>query len=222
VTGVVACAAGDGIARLFGDEGAVVIDSGPARRASTGQFIEAIQQVHALGVRGVVVLPNDSDTELAAAAAARAVADDGIDAVVVRARTAVQGIAALAVYEPTATPQANVLAMQSAASATRHGAVTIANREGLTSGGPCKPGDVLGVVDGDIVLVGTDQLVIAREVVHRLLASGGELVTVLVGADAPDGIVGAIAAEAREEHRGVELNPLDGGQPVYSVLIGVE
>jgi dihydroxyacetone kinase-like predicted kinase len=219
---MVACAAGNGIAALFGDEGAVVISSGPARRASTGQFIDAIHEAHDLGVRGIVVLPNDADTELAAGAAARVVADEGIEAVVVRARTAVQGIAALAVYEPEASPQANVLAMQSAASATRHGAVTIANRVGLTSGGPCKPGDVLGVVDGDIVLVGSEQLAIAREVVHRLLASGGELVTVLVGADAPDGIVEAIGAEAREAHRGVELNPLDGGQPVYSVLIGVE
>ncbi len=222
LTGVVACAAGHGIADIFTAVGAAVISSGPGNRAATGEFIEAIRQQHATGVRGVIVLPNDADTELAAAAAARAAADEGIEALVVRARTAVQGLAAVAVFEPDAWPTSNLVAMQSAAAGTRHGAVTIANRVGLTSGGPCEPGDVLGVVDGDIVIVGSDQLVVAREVAHRLLSSGGELVTLVLGESAPEGLVGAVEAAAREQHGGVEVSVLDGGQPVYTALIGVE
>ena len=222
LTGVVACAAGHGIADIFTAVGAVVISSGPGHRAATGEFIEAIRQQHATGVRGVIVLPNDADTELAAAAAARAAADEGIEALVVRARTAVQGLAAVAVFEPDAWPTSNLVAMQSAAAGTRHGAVTIANRVGLTSGGPCEPGDVLGVVDGDIVIVGSDQLVVAREVAHRLLSSGGELVTLVLGESAPEGLVGAVEAAAREQHGGVDVSVLDGGQPVYTALIGVE
>jgi hypothetical protein len=221
-TAVVACTAGDGLAQVFRDAGAAVVASGPGHRASTGQLIDAIHDVHARGSDGVVILPNDSDTELAAAAAARAVADEGIEALVVRSRTVVQGIAALAVYEPGASPAANVLAMQSAASATRHGAVTIANREALTSGGACRPGDVLGVVDGDIVIVGSDQAEVGSEVVRRLLSSGGELLTVVSGADAPAGLVQAVAAAARAERRDVEVNRIHGGQPVYTVLLGVE
>lgn len=222
LTGIVACAAGSGLAELFAQAGAVVVDSGPGHRATTGQLIEAIREQHGSGVGGVVVLPNDVDTELAAAAAVRAVADEGITASVVRARTAIQGVAAVAVFEPHATLTANVLGMQSAASATRHGAVTVANRVGLTSGGPCQPGDALGIVDGDIVIVGSDQLAVVREVVHRLLSSGGELVTVLVGRSAPAGLVEAIQAQVRADHFGVEVSVLDGGQPVYSALIGVE
>ncbi|HEU5144574.1 MAG TPA: DAK2 domain-containing protein [Dermatophilaceae bacterium] len=221
-TAVVACTAGDGLAQVFRDAGAAVVASGPGHRASTGQLIDAIRDVHARGSDGVVILPNDSDTELAAAAAARAVADEGIEALVVRARTVVQGIAALAVYEQDASPSANVLAMQSAASATRHGAVTIANREALTSGGACRPGDVLGVVDGDIVIVGSDQAQVGSEVVRRLLSSGGELLTVVSGADAPAGLVQAVSAAARAERRDIEVNRIHGGQPVYTVLLGVE
>jgi dihydroxyacetone kinase-like predicted kinase len=152
----------------------------------------------------------------------RAVADDGIEAHLVHVRTAVQGIAALAVFEPTAAASANVLAMQAAASATRHGAVTVANRAALTSGGPCEAGDVLGVVDGDVVIVGSDQLAVSREVVHRLLASGGELVTIVAGVDAPDGLLEAVIAEARSAHHGIEVSIIDGGQAVYPVLLGVE
>ena len=219
---IVACAAGDGLAALFGEAGAAVVPSGPGRRASTGALIAAIRAQHATGAAGVVVLPNDGDTLLAAAAAARAVADDGIDAQVVHARTAVQGLAALAVFEPGAAPSANVLAMQSASSATRHGAVTVANRAALTSAGRCEAGDVLGVVDGDIAVIGHDDVEVGREVVRRLLASGGELVTVVIGAGARDGLGQALATEAMALQRGVEVSQIDGGQPVYSVLIGVE
>jgi hypothetical protein len=81
---------------------------------------------------------------------------------------------------------------------------------------------VLGVVDGDVVIVGSDQLRVAREVVHRLLASGGELVTVVAGVDAPEGLLEAVTAEARAAHHGIEVSLIDGGQPVYSVLLGVE
>ncbi|MFM6850227.1 MAG: DAK2 domain-containing protein [Terrabacter sp.] len=219
---IVACAAGTGLEGLFQEAGAVVVRSGPGRRASTGGLIDAIREQHGRGASGVVVLPNDGDTLLAAAAAVRAVADDGIEAHLVHVRTAVQGIAALAVFEPTATAGANVLAMQAAASATRHGAVTVANRAALTSGGPCEAGDVLGVVDGDVVIVGSDELAVARQVVHRLLASGGELVTVVAGADAPEGLLEAVTREARSAHHGIEVSLIDGGQAVYSVLLGVE
>jgi dihydroxyacetone kinase-like predicted kinase len=78
------------------------------------------------------------------------------------------------------------------------------------------------VVDGDIVVVGADEAEVGREVVRRLLASGGELVTVVIGADARDGLGQALAAEAAAAHRGVEVSQIDGGQPVYSVLVGVE
>ncbi len=83
---IVACAAGPGLAALFEEAGAVVVPSGPGRRASTGGLIDAIREQHARGASGVVVLPNDGDTLLAAAAAVRAVADEGIDAHLVHVR----------------------------------------------------------------------------------------------------------------------------------------
>ncbi len=57
---------------------------------------------------------------------------------------------------------------------------------------------------------------------QRLLASGGELVTAVTGADAPDGVLEAVTAEARAAHHGVDVTVLDGGQAVYAVLLGVE
>ncbi len=217
--GVVACAAGVGLADLLGAAGAVVVASGPGRRASAGQLLDAIRATRA---GAVIVLPNDTDTELAAHAAARAADEDGIRVRVVRARTAVQGIAALAVFDPTATVEDNVVAMSAAAAGTRHGGVTVAEKAALTAGGPCEVGDVLGIVDGTFVLVGADLTQVAEQVLDRLLAGGGELLTVVTGADAPTGLADSVVEVARARRPDLEVTRIEGGQELYPLLLGVE
>ncbi len=216
---VVACAAGPGLADVFRQAGAVVVPSGPGRRASAGQLLDAARATQAAEV---VMLPNDGDTVMAAEAAARAAEQDGLTVHVVGSRTAVQGLAALAVFDPAASGARNGSAMSAAAAATRHGAVAVAGKDALTSAGPCHEGDVLGAVAGDVVLVGDDQAAVATAVVERLLTSGGELVTVVVGAEAADGLGEAIADGVRRSHRDVDVTVIEGGQPHYPVLVGVE
>ena len=216
---VVACAAGEGLAEVFRTAGALVVFSGPGLRASAGQLLEAIRSA---GSGCVLVLPNDADTELAAEAAASAAGDLGLEVHVVRSRSAVQGIAALAVFEPTAGGQDNLLAMSGAAAATRHGAVTVATKEALTGAGWCHPGDVLGLVGGEVVAIGKDLAVVGADVVGRLLAGGGELVTVINGADGGPELSAAVAASAREGRRNVEVSIIEGGQAAYPLLLGVE
>ena len=203
----------------FKSAGAWVVPSGPRRRANAAQFLEAVRST---GAGQVILLPNDGDTLLAANAAAKVAAEEGVDLRVVHARTAVQGIAALAVYDPDRPFGDNVLEMSSAAAATRNGAVTVATKEALTSGGPCRPGDVLGVVDGDIVIVGDDLTRVGAEVVERLLSSGGELLTVVSGEDATPALGEDVAGVVRSHRRDLEVTQIYGGQPVYPLLLGVE
>jgi len=219
VVAVVACAAGEGLAKVFSTAGAVVVRQGPGLRISAGQLLDAIRSA---GSRSVLVLPNDTDTQLAAEAAASAAGDAGIEVHVVRSRSAVQGIAALAVFEPTASVQENVVAMGGASAATRFGGVTVATKEAQTSAGSCHPGDVLGVVDGDVVVIGKDLALVGAQVVARLLAVGGELLTVIRGAGAGPELSAVVAASAREGGRDVEVGIIDGGQATYPLLLGVE
>jgi DAK2 domain fusion protein YloV len=216
---VVACAAGPGLAELFEEAGALVVLSGPGRRASAGQLLDAARAAHA---HDVLVLPNDGDTVMAAEAAASAAEQEGISLHVVRSKTAVQGLAALAVFDASASASRNAAQMAHAAAATRHGAVAVASKQALTSAGPCEPGDVLGAVAGDVVIVGSDLEAVAIEVVARLLSSGGEIVTVIGGADAPGGLAEALGERIGRGHRDVEVSVIDGGQPHYPLLLGVE
>ncbi|HEX6917820.1 MAG TPA: DAK2 domain-containing protein [Phycicoccus sp.] len=217
--GVVACAAGPGIASLLAEAGAVVVESLPGGRASARQLLHALRET---GSFDVVVLPGDPDTVMAAEAAAEAAAAEGIDAHVVPARATVQSLAALAVLDPGRPLHANVVAMTSAAVATRHGAVTVATKEALTWAGVCHPGDVLGIVDGDVALLGEDLERTAREVLDRLLSAGGELVTLVVGSDAEPGLAARTSAALLHDRPELEVVVVDGGQPVYPLLVGVE
>jgi uncharacterized protein len=217
--GLVACAAGPGLADLFESAGAIVVPGGPGRRASTGELLAAVRRT---GTSRVALLPNDGDTLAVAQAAAAAARSEGIRVTVVPTRAQVQGIAAAAVHDPVRDFDDDVVSMSSAAGAARDGAVTIAARAGLTTAGECAPGDVLGVVDGDFAVVGTSLHDVAVEVLSRLLSGGGELVTLVVGAGGHEGLAKSVAAALRTSYRRLEVIVLNGGQPRYPLLIGVE
>lgn len=216
---IVACAAGPGIAALLEEAGATTVSSGPGHRASAGEIVAAVR---AAGTEEVILLPNDRDTRMAADAAARAAEQEGQTVHVIPSATAVQGLAALAVFEPGETTQQNVLTMTRSAAATRHGAVTVAVKAGLTSGGLCEVGDVLGVVSGDITIVGSDAEQVTREVLDGIVTTGTELVTLVSGEGVPDGLVEAITDWIGSRRAGIEVEVVHGGQPHYMLLVGAE
>ena len=218
VRAVVAFAAGDGLATLFESAGVTVVQTSVGR-PSTAEILAAIQRS---GAAEVVVLPNARDGIAVAEAAAAEARADGIRVAVIPTRAQVQGIAAAAVHEPARTFDADVVAMTTAAGHTRHGAVTVAVRQAVTSAGVCEPGDVLGVIEGDFVVIGDDQHTVAVEVVERMLAAGGELVTVVTGEDSDVALADEVADAVRRHHPGVDTVVYLGGQPRYPLLIGVE
>ena len=220
--GVVACAPGDGIAALMAHAGAEVVHSGARRRASTGQLLGAARAV-AAGT--VVVLPNDPDTILAAEAAARAAADEGLDVRVLPTRAAVQGLAAMAVCDLGGDVETTLVAMADAAAAVAYGSLTVAANDGSTPVGECRTGQWLGLVSGEIVVV-DDQLARAARHVLGALSDGAshdpEMLTVIGGHDAaPHDLDPALAAWGRR-HRDVEVHRIEGGQRTFRWLIGME
>jgi uncharacterized protein len=216
---VVAVAAGPGLAALFEEAGAMVVLGGPGRRPSTGQLLEAI---HSCGATEVVVLPNDADSVRVAEIAARtAEQEGGLRVEVIPSQAQVQGLAAMAVHEPGRTFEQDVREMTATARHARHGAVTVAARQAMTMAGPCEPGDVLGVIAGDFAVVGDDLDAVATDVVERLLAGGGELVTIVAGEGGAD-VAARAAAYVETAHPHVDVTVYDGGQGRYPVLVSVE
>jgi dihydroxyacetone kinase-like predicted kinase len=215
---VVAVVHGDGLADLCEEAGAVVMRAGGSL---DGAALAAA--VRATGAPEAVLLPNDVELHATAAAAARAVrgSPGGIRVAVVPTRAAVQGVAALAVHDPDRGFDEDVVAMTSAAGATRYGEVTVAERKSWTMAGVCEAGDVLGLVEGDVAVIGSDIAGTAGDVLERMLAAGGELVTLVVGEHAPEGLADQLEERVRG-HLGVDTVVYEGGRQCVPLLIGVE
>ena len=141
-TAVVAVAPGAGVAELFAAEGVLLAD---------GTEDAVLAAVLAAGTGAAVVLPGRAELTAPADAAAARARDAGVEVAVVPTRSPVQGLAAVAVHDEGRRFGDDVIAMAEAAAATRWGEVFAATRDALTMAGPCKAGDVLGLVDGEVV-----------------------------------------------------------------------
>lgn len=216
---VVAVASGPALGSLFEAVGAHVVVGGAGRRPTPAALVLAA------GVAAeVLFLPNDDDHRAVAEAAAGELRARGVQVAVLPTHADVQGLAALAVRDLDRSFTDDMVAMSAAAAATRFGGLARAEREAMTSAGICHPGQILGVVDGDIVVLGADADTVACEVTDRMLAGGGELVTLVCSDDPVPGrpIADAIRRHLHHTRLDVEVVIYDGGQPHYPLLIGVE
>jgi DAK2 domain fusion protein YloV len=217
---LVAVAPGIGLADLFASEGVAVVDGGPTANPSTAEVLEGIL---ATGAAQVIVLPNASAVGGVAELAAAQARERGLTVAVVPTKSPVQGLAAVAVHDEQRRFEDNVIAVAEAAAATRFAEVTIAVRDSITYAGRCKAGDVLGLIDGEVVEIGDDVTSMGINLVNRLVAAGGELVTVLAGvAEGAEDSAAAIVDDVRSRMPFIEVNSYLGGQPHYPLLIGVE
>ncbi|MEU7467910.1 DAK2 domain-containing protein [Streptomyces sp. NPDC044984] len=216
---VVAVVPGEGLAGLYAEAGATTVLARPGEPPASGELVQAVRRAHA---REVVLLPNDADLRHTAAAAAEQVRAEGVRVALIPTRSAVQGIAALAVHEPERRFDEDVVSMTSAAGATRYAEVTVAERQSWTMAGICQAGDVLGLVDGDVAVIGQDLTATAEAVLDRMLAAGGELVTLVLGDGTPDSVAAHLETRVREGYLAVDTVVYHGGRQGALLLIGVE
>ncbi|WP_129842681.1 DAK2 domain-containing protein [Streptomyces sp. RFCAC02] len=215
---VVSVMPGDGLAGLCAEAGATALTVHPGEPPGGAELAAAVL---ATGAAEVVLLPNDDALWHAASAAAQQARAAGVRVAVVPTRSPVQGIAALAVHAPERRFDEDVVAMTAAAGATRFGEVVVAERQAWTMAGICQAGDVLGLVDGDVAVIGGDPVQVAADVVERMLSAGGELVTLVLGAGAPPGLAARLCEQVRRGHLGVDTVVHEGRQTV-PLLVGVE
>ncbi|MEV6351170.1 DAK2 domain-containing protein [Streptomyces hydrogenans] len=216
---VVAVLPGEGLAGLCAEAGATTVQARPGEPPAGDDLLAAVRRAHA---REVVLLPNDTDLRAAAATAAERARAEGIRVALIPTRAAVQGIAALAVHEPDRSFDEDVVAMTAAAGATRYAELAVAERQSFTSAGVCQAGDVLGLIEGDVAVIGQDLTETARTVLDRMLQAGGELVTLVVADGAPPGLAATLETHVRRGYLAVDTVTYHAGEGAPPLLIGVE
>lgn len=216
---VLAVADGAGAASLFAGEGARVLRPDHGHPISAQQLLRALVDADAAQI---MLLPNGYVAAEELVAGCTAATGWGIDVVPVPTASMVQGLAALAVHDPDRQGVDDGYIMARAAAGARHGSVRVATEDALTWAGACKAGDGLGITGDEVLIVGRDVAAAGAGLIDLLLAAGGELVTVLIGADVADGVGERLREHVRHTHLGAELVSYRTGHDGDALLIGVE
>lgn len=206
--GVICVVSADGIAGLFRDLGATIVDGGETLNPSTEELLAAIESAPE---DEVVVLPNSSNVILAAE---RAVELADKPAAVVPTTSQQAGLSAAVALNPSSDVQSNVQAMNAALAIVRTGGVAPAARD--DADGRFGKGDAVGFIDEDLIAWGEPETTL--KTVFDKLGNDAELMTCITGAAPPLTL---------EQVRGLappsaELELLDGGQPNWWWLIAAE
>lgn len=216
---VLSAVTGPGLAELTEQAGGIALEFTAEQPLTLAAMSAALTAIRA---DEIIILPNREQHRPLFEAAAKVARDAGSRVAVLHTSVQVQGLVALAVHDPGLPFDDVVVAMSSAASATRHGAVTVAAESGMTMAGPCAAGDVLGVVNGDFAVIGQDTVKVAVDVLERLDVHGAEMVTLVRGESCEPKVEEVIAEFLRTTAPHVDLVVYDGRQPKYDLFIAVE
>ena len=215
--GFVAVAAGAGLANILRSLGVdAVVSGGQTMNPSTADLAAAIESVPAAKV---VLLPDNKNIIMAANAAASVASKP----VAVVPTTAVpQAFSAMLAWDGGEDLDAIVAAMTEAAEGVRVGEVTTAVKDAKGKVGRIKAGQVIGIVDHEIELVGEDVAEVAARLADLLLADGAETLTLLSGEGFADEQLAALAAVVASSHADVDIETHRGEQPLYPVIMAAE
>ncbi|HIZ45535.1 MAG TPA: DAK2 domain-containing protein [Candidatus Olsenella pullistercoris] len=218
--GFVAVAAGSGEEEILRSLGVdVVVSGGQTMNPSTADILSAIESANA---DSVIVLPGNGNIRMAAEAAASACEDSQV--AVVPTKTVLQGFSAMFAVDPEASLEDNVEAMTEAIAGVRGGEVTTAVRDSQAAdGSPIHAGDVMGIQDDSIDVVGSDVAQVTLDLIAMMQdEEEGDSLTILAGEDMDDEAFEALVAAIEEAQPDLEVDPHRGEQPLYPVIFSIE
>lgn len=213
----VAVASGDGLARIFGSLGATcVIPGGETMNPSVQELLRAVESVPS---DRVIILPNNPNIA-AAAHQVETLTKKKVN--VVATRTIPQGITALMAFNPEAELEPNLQAMNSSIAAVRTGEIAIAARSMQYKNLRVKKGQVIGLVDEELVECGYSVEEVLPRLLAKMEAAQGEILTVYYGGDVDWADAEKLFDSVRPLYPELEIEVVSGCQPHYDYIISVE
>lgn len=214
---IIAVASGQGLIDLFKSMGvSYVIAGGQTMNPSTQDFVEAMDQVHA---KNILILPNNKNIQMAAEQATQVAQ---VPAKVVATKSITQGIAAMLMFNPEASIEENQEIMQNYAQSTASGQITTAIRDSQINDISIKENDFMAILDGNIILADEDLSYVLKTLILEMIEDDSELVTLIVGETGSQALADEIEAVLQESHPDIEVEVIQGDQPVYQYFVSVD
>ena len=217
--GFVAIAAGDGVRQLFLDLGVhQVVSGGQTMNPSTDDILRAAE---ATPCQTVFVLPNNKNIIMAAEQAAKLCKSRDIK--VIPTRTIPQGLSAMLAFDEGRDAAGNLLEMTKAADKVGTGQITFAARDSDYDGHKIKEGELLALENGKVSFTERDLKKAAVKLTKALLKKDSSFVTAIYGEDVTAEQAQELETALREKLPDqIDLAFVQGGQPVYYLIISVE
>jgi len=214
---IVAVASGAGLMRVMESLGAcAVVPGGQSMNPSTEELLNAIENT---GAEEVILLPNNSNVILAAQQA-QVLSKKKVK--VVPTKTIPQGISALLAFNYQADLETNAKGMERAAGEIQTGEITIASRDVQINGLDIKEGQIIGLVNGELITSAQTIEEATRQVLQQMHAEDGEILTIYYGESVTAEEAEALAEMIGDLYPDLEVEIVNGGQPHYPYILSIE
>lgn len=216
--GVIAICCGDGISDIFRELGASVISGGQTMNPSAEDILNAVEKNPA---KQLVILPNNSNIILTAEQV-KSMASKPVE--VVPSKFVTQGLSAMLSFNAESDASTNAGEMKEVLPEIINGELTFSVRPAKLNGFDIAEGDILALLNGDIVASGSDMDSIFEELAAKMISQkqDSEMITLYWGNDLGEAKAKQMAKILEEQYPEQEIEVYFGGQPLYYFLISVE
>lgn len=219
--GLIAVSSGEGLDEIFKELGVdVIVGGGQTMNPSTEDFVKALEKVHA---KHVFIYPNNSNIVMAASQACEVIDNSKTICQVVPSKTILQGITSLMQFSPDLSPEDNFDNMRSALKDVKSGSVTYAIKDTDIDGVHITKDYYMAMADDKaIISCVPDKNQCLFDIVDALVDEDSYMITVIYGQDVSANEEVEIKNALEEKYPDLDIDVKNGGQPVYSFLVGVE
>ena len=215
--GIVAVAAGDGLANVFKDiDVDYVISGGQTMNPSANDIATACDAVKA---KTVFILPNNKNIIMSAEQANDITS---CKVVVIPTKSIPEGISAALAFDRSSSIEENQENMTAAIDSVKSGSVTYAVRTTNIDGLEVKEGEIIGL-DKHSILTKSDNVETATDqLIQKLVTDDTMNITLFYGEGVTAEQAEQFLSTLEIKYANCDVSMIEGGQPVYYYLISVE
>ncbi len=217
-TGFISVCAGSGLADIFRSLGVdVIIEGGQTMNPSTEDILNAINEIDA---DNIIVMPNNKNIILAAEQAKNLTEDKKV--YVIGTRSVPEAISAMLCYNAEEDIEDVIEEMNEAIQNVKTASVTYAVRDTKIGDKEIVKGDILGMLNDDIAVVGKDVTEATKELIMKAADEDSEIISIYYGCDATEEMAQEIGDFVEEKFPDCDVEIHAGNQQLYYYIISVE
>lgn len=183
---------------------------------STEDILNAIDEVHA---DNIFVFPNNKNIILTAKQA-KELSNKNI--MVIETTSVPEAYSAILAFDEEEEPSANESAMKEAIIDIKTAQITFSVRDTTVEGVKVKKGDYLCILENKIINSGPDIEKMFKDLCKKAIDDDISIVTIYCGEDSDSLTSASLKAFIEEEYDDLDIDIVEGGQPVYSYIVSFE